>query len=587
MSIIRNPRRLVLPGNPLIIAPTAAQIAAYAPPAEAAEEGELPTVTLSATDNSASEGGGTGAFMFTRDGDLVGDLEVFFVTSGTATPTTDYTALPASITIPDGEATYELTVTAAADALTDAAETVIATLSANAAYIVGSPSAGTVTITDTTPVVTVVANDNSASEGGGTGQFTFSRTGSTSGALTVNFTVSGTATSGVDFTGIGTSVVIGDGNADATVTVTALADVFTDAAETVIVTLAAGSYAIGSPSEATVTITDTTPVVTIALTSNGVEDGLPCIFDVTRTGSTAAPLDVYFTVTGTASPGDYEDATTSPVTIPIGETSIGINFYPIADAVMDDGETIIVTIDANAGYRVGSPSSDTATITDATTPLTIAAANGETIELWLDSAVGVTAPGNAVELWEDQSGDARHARQATAGNKPIYSATSFLGGPGIEWDTGNVRCLVLDSATPNAAYTLWYVFQPIAMTASRNMLRNSGNTHGCGVDSTLHPRILTGVTTAHATEVVTAGDPTFTKYAWTSGGDQRVFRQGGTETTVNPAGTVSAAMDQLGATSNSMRGIFAEIIMISGNHAEGSDVATQMAAYIAAKYPTI
>jgi hypothetical protein len=110
------------------------------------------------------------------------------------------------------------------------------------------------------PEITVTATDSLAGEplaGQGTGTFTFSRTGSTTSPLTVNFTVSGTATSDGDYSSLGTSVTFGAGSATATKTVTALDDLSPESSETVIVTLASGSgYTMGAPSSATVTIQD-------------------------------------------------------------------------------------------------------------------------------------------------------------------------------------------------------------------------------------------------------------------------------------------------------------------------------------------
>jgi hypothetical protein len=116
------------------------------------------------------------------------------------------------------------------------------------------------------PVVTVVATDASAGEPGtgqGTGTFTFTRTGSTAAALTVNFTVGGTATSGSDYTSIGTNVTFAAGSSTATKTVSVLDDLLVETNETVIVTLAPkAGYVIGSPSSATVTIQSDDPPVT-------------------------------------------------------------------------------------------------------------------------------------------------------------------------------------------------------------------------------------------------------------------------------------------------------------------------------------
>ena len=107
-----------------------------------------------------------------------------------------------------------------------------------------------------TPVVSVAATDPTASEvGPDTGTFTFTRLGSKSGSLKVNFSVGGTATSGVDYTALGTSVTFPAGSATVTKTVTPLKDTLVEPDETVTVTLAAGTgYTVGAPAAATVTI---------------------------------------------------------------------------------------------------------------------------------------------------------------------------------------------------------------------------------------------------------------------------------------------------------------------------------------------
>src|SRR3990172_5154134 len=97
------------------------------------------------------------------------------------------------------------------------------------------------------PMVTIAANSPDASEVGPTnGQFTVSRTGATTSALTVNYAISGTATNTTDYATLLGSVIIAAGSATATVTVTPLVDALTEDAETVILTLSANAaYKIG------------------------------------------------------------------------------------------------------------------------------------------------------------------------------------------------------------------------------------------------------------------------------------------------------------------------------------------------------
>jgi hypothetical protein len=216
----------------------------------------LPMVTIAANAPDASEVGPTnGQFTVTRTGATTSALTVNYAISGTATNTTDYATLSGSVIIAGGSATATITVTPLVDALTEGAETVNLALSANAAYTVGSPRSATVNIFDNSPppalpMVTIAANSPDASEAGPTnGQFTVTRTGATTSALTVNYAISGTATNGTDYSTLSGRVTIAAGSATATVTVTPLVDALTEGTETVILTLSANAAynIVGSP----------------------------------------------------------------------------------------------------------------------------------------------------------------------------------------------------------------------------------------------------------------------------------------------------------------------------------------------------
>jgi hypothetical protein len=118
--------------------------------------GPLPTVTIAATTPTATEAGPSpGAFTVSRSGSTASALTVSYTVSGTATPGSDYTTLSGTVLIPAGSPSAPIPVTPVDDFAVEPDETVIVTLSANAAYTVGAPSAATVTI---------VSNDVAASE---------------------------------------------------------------------------------------------------------------------------------------------------------------------------------------------------------------------------------------------------------------------------------------------------------------------------------------------------------------------------------------------------------------------------------------
>ncbi|HOV87076.1 MAG TPA: C1 family peptidase [Syntrophobacteraceae bacterium] len=108
------------------------------------------------------------------------------------------------------------------------------------------------------PTVKVTASDHQASEAGrNKGTFTFTRTGHKSEALTVSYSVKGTAVSGKDYSALSGKVVIPRGKASAKVVVSPVNDKRYEGRETVIVTVKSdSSYLVGSPSRAKVFIYD-------------------------------------------------------------------------------------------------------------------------------------------------------------------------------------------------------------------------------------------------------------------------------------------------------------------------------------------
>jgi len=224
----------------------------------------LPSVAVVASDAQAAEKAtATGAFTVSRTGPVVDALQVSLAVGGTATAGADYQPLPGTVTIPAGQASVALLVTPVDDAEVEGTETVTLTVTAGAGYTVGVPSTATVSIADNDPpVVTVVATDPSASEAGDPGSFTITRTGATTFGLLLPFASTGTAQSGVDYLSLGSPVVIPVGQSSVTLTVTPIADQLVEGSETVTLQLIfdlTGTWEVGSPSQATVTIEDAPP----------------------------------------------------------------------------------------------------------------------------------------------------------------------------------------------------------------------------------------------------------------------------------------------------------------------------------------
>ncbi|MCP4660734.1 MAG: hypothetical protein GY856_35480, partial [bacterium] len=328
-------------------------------------------VSIEASDpNAAEEGLDPGQFLVNRSGDTSSALTVYYTIGGTATAGSDYDALSDRVVIPAGASSAPIDVTPIDDGQSESDETVELSLGTGGGYTIGSPGTALVTIADNDPpLVSISASDAEAAEAGlDPGQFLVTRTGSTDSALTVYYTIGGTATQGSDYQALSGSVEIAAGAASAPIDVTPIDDTELESSETVQLTLGGhASYTVGSPSLATVNIVDDDfPLVSItASDANAAEAGLdPGQFVVTRTGSTASALTVYYTIGGTATQGSDYQTLSGSVEIAAGASSAPIGVTPIDDTEVESSETVALTLDNNASYTVGAPSLASVTIAD-------------------------------------------------------------------------------------------------------------------------------------------------------------------------------------------------------------------------------
>jgi len=87
-------------------------------------------------------------------------------------------------------------------------------------------------------------------------------------------------------------------------------------------------------------------------------------FTISRTGNSAAVM-VYYTIGGTAGGDDYREALSGYVMLGKNVNSATINLMPVDDALVETGETVVLTIaGGHASYVVGATPSATVMITD-------------------------------------------------------------------------------------------------------------------------------------------------------------------------------------------------------------------------------
>ncbi|WP_137909689.1 beta strand repeat-containing protein, partial [Dolichospermum planctonicum] len=127
-------------------------------------------------------------------------------------------------------------------------------------YTVGTTGAVTGTIANDDATITLAVSPSSVLEDGTTNLvYTFTRTGITTNALTVNYSITGTADSS-DYTGAtpgtGKTITFAAGASTATLTIDPTADTIVESDETVALTLVAGTgYTVGTTAAVTGTIT--------------------------------------------------------------------------------------------------------------------------------------------------------------------------------------------------------------------------------------------------------------------------------------------------------------------------------------------
>ncbi|MBW3662383.1 MAG: cell wall-binding repeat-containing protein [Actinobacteria bacterium] len=204
-----------------------------------------------------------GQFVIERGGDLTKALDVDYVVTGTATAGKDYRPLPGTLTFQPGETHRVLSVVPLADDEVEEPETVTITLLNRLKYSLGRQSRATIQILDADPGVTVTASDPTASEvGDDTGEFTFARGGVLDAPLEIFFRVGGTASAGLDYEALPTTVIIPAGESETSLFIRPIPDEDEDQGETITVEIEPDpAYVIGNPSSALVTIEDAEPVV--------------------------------------------------------------------------------------------------------------------------------------------------------------------------------------------------------------------------------------------------------------------------------------------------------------------------------------
>lgn len=240
------------------------------------------------------------------------------------------------------------------------------------------------------PVVTVVTNDDTATESpaGDNGSFTITRDGPTAAPLTVTYRMTGTAANGVDYTSLPGSTTLAAGQSSTNITVTPINDTIGEATETVIMVLTGSTnYDLYTNISAIVNLLDdgdqpTANFATFRRAAYELNTNSYGRFDIVFTSLyAAAPVTVNYTVGGTAVNGTHYTTIPTSVTVPAGETNASIYILPIDNSDTVSNRTVVLTLTSGANYVVGSSNTATVTIFNDDLPAAVATPFSDNFEV--------------------------------------------------------------------------------------------------------------------------------------------------------------------------------------------------------------
>ena len=309
------------------------------------------------------------------------DLRVEYDVAGTASAGSDYQALNGVAVIATGDDSVDIDITPLDDDEEEQDETVeiVLTGTSNPQAPVGEPSRAELVIsadeedeTDDEVTVSVSAIDNLAGEqSGGSATFRISRVGGSDRAVTINYSVSGSASPGADYAALPGTVSLAQGESATSISIDATGnDGMFEGDETVTIRLLATAGQVSvADATASVTIRDSAHSVSVTSVSNASENPARAgelLVSLGARNESGGSLSIGYSVSGTATPGTDYQALNGTAVIPDGSSSVAIIVTPLDDDQREDEETVQVTLTGISDSRVaiGTPASATVSIAD-------------------------------------------------------------------------------------------------------------------------------------------------------------------------------------------------------------------------------
>jgi uncharacterized repeat protein (TIGR01451 family)/uncharacterized delta-60 repeat protein len=338
-------------------------------------------LNFSGASYTVDENAGRAVITVTRTNGTTGVVTVqFSATAGTATAGSDFVATNGVISFADGETQKSFEVAILSDSnSTESDETVnLQIFGATGGAALGGQNNATLTIVNNNAFIfgglRFSTNAFSVAEAAGTATITVQRVGGSTGSVSVTLlTGDGTATGGLDYTGVTNVVVFADGQTSATVDISILNEVppLAEGAETIslVLTNATGGASLAPPSAATLTIVDDDflPGAFVFLTNSfsANETTTNAVITVLRTNGVTGAVSVSFSATdGTAVNGVDYNSVSGTLNFPDGVSSNAFLVPLIPNPLQRGNFNVILTLSAPTGGATIGAGSALLTIID-------------------------------------------------------------------------------------------------------------------------------------------------------------------------------------------------------------------------------
>ena len=357
------------------------------------------TVQFRTASETVNETTGSFSIAVTRSGTSTQAVTVPFTLGGTAVAGTDYSGVTAApLTFAAGQTTANITGNLVADP--GSSRTLTLTLGTpTGARTLGSSAVNTLTITE--PVPTVQFSTASETVNKTTGSFDIAVTlaGTSTQAVTVPFTLGGTAVAGTDYSGVTAApLTFAAGQTTANITGNLVADPGSSRTLTLTLGTPTGGATLGSSAVNTLTITEPVPTVQFSTASETVNETTGSFsIAVTLAGTSTQAVTVPFTLGGTAVAGtDYSGVTAAPLTFAAGQTTANITGNLVADP--GSSRTLTLTLGTpTGGATLGSSAVNTLTITEPVPTVQFSTASETVNETTGSFSIAVTLAGTSTQ----------------------------------------------------------------------------------------------------------------------------------------------------------------------------------------------